>query len=98
MIDTIASDVSLAISGLFVLVAAVLLVLRLRWRKQMRRQPWSLSALADLSRDDVDPGWPEVWATFPGHANDLTEVPPEWDPCIVRDPRTPQRGDSHDNT
>ena len=26
------------------------------------------------------------------------DPPPSWDPCIVRDPRTPQRGDSHDNT
>ena len=102
MIDTIASGVSLGISGLFLAVAAVLLVLRLRWRRPMKRRRESqrhrLSKLLDLSGDDVDPGWPEVWATFPGRANDLTEVPPEWDPCIVRDPRTPQRGDSHDNT
>ena len=49
-----------------------------------------LSALADLCRDDVDPGWPEVWATFPGHANDLTEVPPEWDPCVTSKPHRPE--------
>lgn len=79
--DTIASDVSLAISGLFVLVAAVLLVLRLRWRKQMRRQPWSLSALADLSRDDVDPNWPL--------ARDELGLPGFMDPHIVKDPVLP---------
>ena len=87
MIDTIASGVSLGISGLFLAVAAVLLVLRLRWRLSQRHQ---LSKLLHLTGDDVDPGWPEVWATFPGHANDLTEVPPEWDPCVTSKPHRPE--------
>ena len=92
--DTIASGVSLGISGLFLAVAAVLLVLRLRWRRQMKRcrqsQRHQLSKLLHLTGDDVDPGWPEVWATFPGHANDLTEVPPEWDPCVTSKPHRPE--------
>jgi hypothetical protein len=85
--DTIASVASLAISGLFLLVAAVLLVLRLRNRRQVRG--YRLSELLDLSRDDIDPHWPQVRDT-------LGDPPPEWDPCIVRKPKDPQQGDSHD--
>ena len=47
--------------GLFLLVA---IVLRLRERRQHRR--YSLSELGDLSRDDIDPGWPGVRDTLPG--------------------------------
>ena len=46
--------------GLFLLVA---IVLRVRERRQHR---YSLSELGDLSRDDIDPGWPEVRDTLPG--------------------------------
>ena len=59
-----------------------------RCRQSQRHQ---LSKLLHLTGDDVDPGWPEVWATFPGHANDLTEVPPEWDPCVTSKPHRPPR-------
>lgn len=47
--------------GLFLLVA---IVLRLRERRQHRR--YSLSELTDLSRDDIDPGWPGIRDTLPG--------------------------------
>ena len=47
-------------AGLFLLVA---IVLRLRERRQHR---YSLSELGDLSRDDIDPGWPGVRDTLPG--------------------------------
>ena len=93
---TIVSDVSLAISGLFIPAAAVLLVLRLRWRSHLRqhhlRQYYRLSELMDLSRDDIDPHWQAIKDTLPGCAGDM-EPPPEWDPCVVRDPKTPQQGE-----
>ena len=47
-------------AGLFLLVA---IVLRVRGK---RRHRYSLSELHDLSRDDIDPGWPEVRDTLPG--------------------------------
>lgn len=47
-------------AGLFLLVA---IVLRLRERWQHR---YSLSELTDLSRDDIDPGWPRIRDTLPG--------------------------------
>lgn len=57
-----------------------------RLRALLRGKPWyKLSELCDLSRDDIDPWWPEVKAMLPDCAGDL---PPEWDPYIVRDPRT----------
>jgi hypothetical protein len=89
--DAIVSDASLAISGLFILAAAVLLVARLRLRRQAR-QHWSLSELCDLSRSDIDPHWQAIKNALPGCARD-TEPPPEWDPCVVREPKDPQRGD-----
>jgi hypothetical protein len=79
--DTIASDVSLAISGLFLLVAAVLLVLRLRNRRQVRG--YRLSELTDLSRDDIDPHWPQVRDTH-------SDPPPSWDPCVTEHPHRPE--------
>ena len=56
----IAALLILGPAGLFLLVA---IVLRLRERRQHR---YSLSELQDLSRDDIDPGWPGVRDTLPG--------------------------------
>ena len=47
-------------AGLFLLVA---IVLRVRERRQHRLLT---AELCDLSRDDIDPGWPGVRDTLPG--------------------------------
>jgi hypothetical protein len=82
----IAAAVILGPVGLFLLAAMVL-----RIREQLRHR-YSASELADLSRDDIDPHWQAIKDALPGCARD-TEPPPEWDPCVVREPRNPQQGD-----
>ena len=67
--------------GVFLAVAIFLRVL------ERHQHQYSVAELQDLSRDDIDPHWPQVRET-------LGDPPPSWDPCIVRDPRTPQRKDS----
>jgi hypothetical protein len=67
-----------------------------RWR----RRRYSASELADLSRDDI-PEWPYVRVPRSGEVAWEAvmravdgDPPPGCDPCIVRDPKTPQQGDS----
>jgi hypothetical protein len=83
VITTIASGVSLAISAAFVLVAAVLLVARLRNRHHIRHH-YGEAELQDLSRDDIDPLWRERdRASLDG------PPPPSWDPYVTRSPHRP---------
>lgn len=86
---SIGAAVILGLAGLS--LAAVAIVLRIR-----ARHHWSLSELADLSRDDIDPHWEQVRRMLDG------PPPSQWDPCLVKNPhrpedppQPPQRGDSH---
>jgi hypothetical protein len=77
----IAAAVILGPVGVFLLVAIVL-----RLRAQRNAPEWRADKLADLSREHIDPHWPQIHGT-------LGDPPPGWDPCVVRDPKTPQQGD-----